>query len=72
MPASIFELGDWNAIYEKIPGWRQDTQESVTFGGVPNEMQTFIRILENKCKMEVSFVSTSELMEQGMLRVRHG
>ena len=25
MPASIFELGDWNAIYDKSPGWRKNT-----------------------------------------------
>ena len=25
MPATIYELGDWNAIYEKIPGWRKNT-----------------------------------------------
>ena len=72
MPATISEFGEWKASYETVTGWGKDTTKEITFGGTPDDLQSFVRLLEQKIKKEVVFVSTSHEMEEGMLRVRHG
>ena len=72
MPATIKEFGEWKATYEDIPGWKHDTQKAITFGSVPNDLQSFVRMIERRARHEVVFVSTSNTMEDGMIRVRHG
>ena len=72
MPCNIRELGSWKAKYQKMHGWEEDTQKLITFGSVPDELQTFVRQIETKVKAEVVFVSTNAKEDEGMIRVRHG
>ena len=72
MPCSLKELGSWKPTYEQFSGWGSDTQKAITFGDVPDELQTFIRRVEKKVKNEVVFISTNAKDNEGMVRVRHG
>lgn len=72
MPATITEFGEWKAIYKSLPGWQQETNHAITFGSLPDDLQSFVRLVEQQAKHEVVFVSTSHQMEEGMIRVRHG
>jgi len=59
MPATIQEFGEWKALYEKQTGWNCDTSKFITFGSVPDDLQSFVRMIETKAQREVVFVSTS-------------
>ncbi len=72
MPATIKELGAWKARYEEVKGWNCNSSKFITFGSVPNDLQSFVRFIETKAKREVVFVSTHPGIDEGMLRVRHG
>jgi len=59
MPASIKEFGEWKAIYKQVPGWEHDTQKAITFGSVPDNLQSFVRQIEKNVRQEIVFISTS-------------
>ncbi len=48
MPATIKELGEWKARYENVKGWNCDSSKFITFGSVPNDLQSFVRFIETK------------------------
>jgi len=37
LPPSIREFGNWEAEFEKIKGWKQNTQKATLFSDLPNE-----------------------------------
>ena len=72
MPATIKEFGEWKAIYQNVHGWKKDTEKAIMFGSLPDDLQSVVKLIEKKVRKEIVFISTSNDMNQGMIRVRHG
>lgn len=70
LPASIKEYSTWEAEFEILKGWKKETKQTKRFDDLPIEAQSLIKYIEKKTKKEVSFVSTSADLDEGMLRVR--
>jgi len=70
LPASIREYGLWQPQYETMKGWKCNTSGATKFSDLPPEAQSLIKKIEQKTKKEVSFVSTSSNLDEGMIRVR--
>jgi adenylosuccinate synthase len=51
-------------VYESFKGWNNSCRESTTFAGLPDEMRSFIRLVEQYLKVPVRYISTGPEREQ--------
>lgn len=67
-PADIEDVERLEPIYEKHPGWRQDTSGVTDFEKLPARARDYVRRIEELCGAAAAVVSTGARREETILR----
>jgi adenylosuccinate synthase len=70
LPATMKEFSKVEAEYTTLKGWQKDTTQCKTLADLPTEAQSFVKFIEQKARIEVSYISTSADEDEGMIRTR--
>ncbi|MFH0772513.1 MAG: adenylosuccinate synthase [Candidatus Omnitrophota bacterium] len=63
-PANIEMLWDVEPVYEKLPGWGEDTSGVVSFSGLPTNAKRYLRRVEQLIGVKIELVSVGSRREQ--------
>jgi len=58
MPATISGMGQVEAVYERLAGWKQSTRGVSRFQDLPSKAKDYLKFLEERCGIEVGCIST--------------
>jgi len=56
-PGNLERLGECRAVFQKVPGWKQDISRITRFEDLPVEAQDYIRLIEKELGIPVATIS---------------
>ncbi|HYV84566.1 MAG TPA: adenylosuccinate synthetase, partial [Patescibacteria group bacterium] len=68
LPADPAVLRACRPVYERLPGWRQDTTGVTRFEDLPDAARGYVRRVEELAGCEVGIVSVAPQREKTILR----
>lgn len=67
-PADLASAGQYEAVYETLPGWKEPTRGAREYDELPVEAQNYIRRLEEVSGVPAAIVSTGSDREETIVR----
>ncbi len=67
-PADLTSAGQYEAVYETLPGWKEPTRGAREYDELPVEAQNYVRRLEEVSGVPAAIVSTGSDREETIVR----